>query len=533
MRKTILFIGALLIILGAATLSKETNGYGALLFFKKPYTCEDCNIILIVLDTLRADRLPCYGYEKNTAEHLCKFADQSFLFENHFVTAPRSYPSHASLFTSLLPSQHGMLTIKKDRLPDQITTLAEIVQANGYRTYWSAETDNPHISIERGFGRGFEDFEDEDYNLPFDAWEKSIERASETEQKIFMYLHTYKLHDPYTPYYRDSINLFVKDPDHKLALTKEEFENEFTKQLAKEADQIEPLIDDQARKQNRQIFQNPEESSQELRDLFDDYRGKNVESEVGDKLDIIAERVLEKVRWEEFDIKDESKLQTVSSLYDALLYELDGEMKKLFRSLEEKGLLEKSIVIVFSDHGEAFNEHENGLGHGQGLNAELVRTPLIIHIPGNQPKRITTNITSLDVLPTILDAVGIEIPTQAEGMSLLPLLRGDESSYAGRSIISEMPAIKHYESIIQGEWRLILQFDDEAEELVPKELYNIHTDPKEQENKIIQREDVVRKLQEELKRHREQSKAFDLPGADFPDWIDEETRKKLIETGYF
>ena len=88
--------------------------------------CKDCNVILISLEILRKDHLPCYGYSKNTAPNICGFAENSVLFENHYTQEPYSLPAHASLFTSLYPSQHNLRFLLKDNLPGEIVTLAQV-----------------------------------------------------------------------------------------------------------------------------------------------------------------------------------------------------------------------------------------------------------------------------------------------------------------------------------------------------------------------------------------------------------------------
>src|SRR3989344_6085507 len=96
--------------------------------------CKDCNVILISLDTLRAKSLPCYGYEKNTAPNLCEFAKKSFLFTNSYSQSAYTLDSHFSIFTSLLPSSHGMTTLFVNTLNEKVQTITQILRNSGYKT---------------------------------------------------------------------------------------------------------------------------------------------------------------------------------------------------------------------------------------------------------------------------------------------------------------------------------------------------------------------------------------------------------------
>ena len=109
-------------------------------------------IILISLDTLRADHLSCYGYHRNTSPNIDAFAQDSILFENALVQSPWTLPSHMSIMTSLYPSLHGVRKYNH-HLADEHVTIAEIVKEGGYQT--AAFTDGGFVSVEFGFGQGF------------------------------------------------------------------------------------------------------------------------------------------------------------------------------------------------------------------------------------------------------------------------------------------------------------------------------------------------------------------------------------------
>lgn len=512
----------------------------------KPF-CKDCNVILIVLDTLRADRLPCYGYEKNTSPNLCAFADQSILFENHYVTSSHSLPSQTSLFTSLLPSQHGMRVPLKDRLSEQITTLAEVLQVNGYSTFWNAPLNSEHLPIDKGLERGFENFEAEDAYYPFQAWKRTIDKSLEKSNNSFLFLHTYKIHEPYTPIDKTSINRFTGGIKNEFFMTNDEFRKRYHENLAELAPQIRELIDPETLKEHQDIFNSPRQNPEAFHAIVINYLNQHKTNEkVYYGLESIKYMAIDKTRWHEFGISSPLEItpkqlsNLVSPLYDALIFELDTEIRQLFDYLEKKGMIDNSLIVIFSDHGEVFNEHGEGIGHGISLYQGIIKTPLIIHFPGNKPTRIKQNVSSLDIFPTILDAVGITIPEQAEGLSLLPLVQGETSQLESKPIISErIPNDRNEslnEAIIIDEWKLITNYEkprENKEMTISEELYNLKTDPQEQNNLIHLRPEIAQQLRDALKRHKEQRKRFNIPKSEFPEWIDEDTRKKLIETGYF
>ncbi len=159
------------------------------------------NVILISVDTLRVDHLGCYGYSKNTTPNIDRFSKESVLFENCIVQAPSTLPSHASMFTSLLPSHHGALYATRDPIPQQITTLTEFLKNKNYKTI--SYNGGAQVSASFGFGQGFDKY----HSLPDSddtLFKTTIKDAIEWLERhngdnFFLFLHTYQTHHPYTP----------------------------------------------------------------------------------------------------------------------------------------------------------------------------------------------------------------------------------------------------------------------------------------------------------------------------------------------
>lgn len=171
------------------------------------------NVVLVVIDTVRSDHLPFYGYKKNTAPFLSQLAEKSVVFENAFSVSSWTSPSTASIFTSMYPFQHNLLmgllairmakqinpNLKINRIPEEITTITEVLKNAGYRTY--GVSDNLNIGDKQGFTQGFDKFVTYMYksaavvNETLKKWQKEITGKG----KYFLYIHYM---DPHAPYHR-------------------------------------------------------------------------------------------------------------------------------------------------------------------------------------------------------------------------------------------------------------------------------------------------------------------------------------------
>jgi arylsulfatase A-like enzyme len=173
------------------------------------------NVILVSVDTLRRDRLGCYGYTAPTSPAVDRFSGDAVLFDLAIAQAPSTLASHASLLTSLLPSHHGASWGASRPLPDEVTTLAEVLRAAGYRT--AAFTGGGQLDPVYGIGQGFDT-----YRLPeqADTLENAVLAATDwmvedRSQPFFLFLHTYEVHHPYTPD-PDLLELFDSDYSGRL-----------------------------------------------------------------------------------------------------------------------------------------------------------------------------------------------------------------------------------------------------------------------------------------------------------------------------
>ncbi len=338
------------------------------------------NIVVMVIDTLSADHLSCYGYSRPTSPHIDRLASSGTLFEQASSVASHTRPATASLLTGLYPAVHSAVGHQGSISPD-VRTLAEHLSEAGYLTVGFHR--NGNISDKFGFGRGFERYEGVEKGFWRELRRETpkgeplrIGQADDsllTRQALdflrnappapfFLYLHLADPHDPYTPP-RDS-PLFPAQP---LTPTAELF------------------------------YQQPVRSATRERPVLDQL-----------KLGLLP-------------LDEATRRQTVD-LYDAEIAAADLQIGRILAGLAERGLSENTIVLLTADHGEEFWDHGD-LGHGQSHYQELLHVPFIASGPGIAPQRVSRPVSLIDLMPTVLELAGL-VAESLPGRSLLPALSG-------------------------------------------------------------------------------------------------------------
>ncbi len=332
------------------------------------------NLILVVVDTLRADRLGCYGHERDTSPNLDALAEESVLFENAFAPSPFTAASHASLFTSLYPDTHmvwNRATLENGAtvfpaLSEKAVTLAEALRDAGFQTAGIA--DGGFVKAERGLDQGFQHFDSRTVGAA-DRFAEAIrwlEEERDPSRPFFLFLHTYEVHSPYMPEL-EYVDRF--DPDYRGPL------REAVRQ-AREWVAANPE-------------QNPINKPQErfFKPLFEA---------------------------DAFTARDKEYVKT---LYDAEIAMVDDEMAGLVAHLRASGLLEDTALVVTADHGEEFWEHDYW-GHHK-LWEETLRIPLIARLPdGPRGERRSDMIDLVDLMPSLLGELGVAVPETAAGRAV-------------------------------------------------------------------------------------------------------------------
>jgi len=396
-------------------------------------TVKDYNVVVILIDALRSDHLPFYGYERNTAPFLSELAQKGTVFENAFGASSWTSPATASIFTSLLPYQHGVLMgllairsaqkidpeVKLNRIPEEATTITEILKAGGYRTFGVA--DNLNIDERQGFTQGFDRFETHLYqaapklNETVKSWHQEITSGG----KYFLYLHYMEPHAPYHP--------------------------------------REPWFSSYG----GQVVQGDHPPANEEDDTNDDGNGE------GEDKESIARR--------------DARRKNGIAAYDSEINYADKHIQELYELFHWD---QNTIVIVTADHGEGLWDH-GMMGHGKTLYREEIQVPLLIVLPGQKNgRRITHNVSNIDILPTVRELVELDDDTHVEGVSLAPLLKEQISNfdYEKRDIFSHL-WVHTYQQV---EWRSTIYKNWHFLNKLPnqRQLYYLTSDPKETDNKI-------------------------------------------------
>lgn len=333
---------------------------------------------MIVIDTLRADRLGCYGNSRGLTPFLDSVAARGTVFENAHAASSWTVPSIASLFTSRYASQHGVATMESKLAADEVT-LAERLGFAGYVT--GGFSANLRLSRKHGYPQGFQDWRAyvppradmpavRGDRLRLDAleWFARV-RDEKSGRPMFLYLQYMEPHSPYDPPQPYRSRFAVADADA-------------------------------ARQANDKI------AKLRYRDLSD------------------------------------PEAALLESLYDGEVAAVDEEIRLLFERFERRAFFQNAIVVITADHGEEFGQHRGVFGHGLTLYQGEIRVPLLVVAPGFSGGVVSSNVSLLDVAPTVLELAGLAPEPRFEGRSLVPLMKSATSGIPIENdgdILSELP----------------------------------------------------------------------------------------------
>lgn len=418
-------------------------------------SCVNCNVIIIGVDTLRADRVHSFGYEKETTPHIDALGDTGFSFTNAVSASSWTVPSFMSILTGAYPSVHGLINkyvvydpnnkeqqiiSNLEKISPEIQTLAEALKKVGYAT--GGFTGDAGVGHAFGYAKGFDVYTDaktfgdlEQSQTHALSWLDSLDK----NQKFFMFFHGYDLHG-------------------QALLSQEE-----------------------------KIFV--------PKDYTGPYTGSPQEEAVLREQQLHVEGIT----------LTEEDVAFWNGLYDSKIRSADEQVGVFLSELEKRELLDNTIIILVSDHGEEWYEH-GGIDHGHTLYDELVHVPLIISAP-SLTKGVATNaqVSTMDVAPTLFDLLnltpGETFASQQQGESLLPYLSGRKD--AGRDVFLETDYrdFTHKRGIRTADgYAYILTLESGVEEL-----YELRTDPKQQKNIAATNKEKAKQLREKLRVHVEQT----------------------------
>ncbi|MEO7795890.1 MAG: sulfatase [Thermoanaerobaculia bacterium] len=356
------------------------------------------NLILYVIDTLRADHLGCYGYARPTSPRIDRFAAESILFRHGRAQSSWTKPAVASILTGLYPVAHGA-QLRSQRIHESVETLSERLQAQGYET--ALFTTNANISARFGFGQGWDEFrylthrkgrkhghfDAQEMNREVFAWLEARKRR-EAAKPFLLVVHTLEPHDPYRP------------------------REEFRARLAP---------------------------------------GVDVESACCGSSSRLAALTGEAAARRAAD---------AMALYDAEIAQNDAAFGDLLDELDRRGLAEESAVLLTADHGEEFFDH-GGWKHGFTLYEEMLRIPLILRLPtGSNTRRaiaVSLPADQVDIAPTFLALAGAPPAPELPGRDLLELLgdgKARESAVHASFAWLERPGAELV-AMAAGGWKLV------------------------------------------------------------------------------
>ncbi len=353
------------------------------------------NIVIYLIDTLRADHLGVYGYGRRpTSPAIDALARRGIVFEQAYTPAPWTLPAVVSLMTGRYPCEHGVV-VDGLKIPADIPTLAEKLKSVGYRT--ASLISNAYAGRMSGMNRGFDTCRSISSVAAVGPIRKTLTKLR--GGPFLLYVHVI---DPHNPYEFAPRRL----PGFRA-------------------------VGDETRKKIRKLYRRYRQLSRA------DYAAKrpigttdNTDQQqamIG-ALDALRDEYIE--------------------LYDAAIAAADARLALMLRELRRQRVLKRTIVVVLADHGEEFGEHGGWL-HDQSVYEELLRVPLVIRFPGGRfaGVRVAEPVSLVDLMPTLLDAVGHpELAEGVAGRSLMPRIRGagDRQGEARGRVVGLRINIKKY-----------------------------------------------------------------------------------------
>jgi arylsulfatase A-like enzyme len=483
------------------------------------------DIVFIVLDTHRADRLSCYGYPRDTTPNIDEFAEGATLFERAIVPGQWTIPSHASLFTGEYPTTH-MTTQIHDTLSSDQVTLAEYLNRDGYATVGFCN--NPLLGVvENGLDRGFEEFYNYGGavpNLPDISksrpklWGKLLERYIRLMRRITVPIQNQFAHNNLL--LRIALNPFLASIWQRHANFKGKTARSLRDvvgylQTHRNLESRRPLFAFVNLMETHLPYWPPPRFVTKFAPYFQNDREAHA---------FMRHYNIQHYEWMIPLTRPLSEVadRTLNDFHDAEVAYQDDLLRRLFSYLDQPDVRENTMVFVTSDHGEGMNNH-NFVGHSLVAYDDLVRVPLIVRYPRLYPtgKRVSTLVSTRRIFHSALEAAGISpdgngldgqgAPIEVERLSLTRSLNGHDpehetvfaEAFVPDTLVALMESMNPAAIDLfrcrsmrragyQGRYKLIT-VDDQ-----PDELFDVVDDPKEIHNLRDDHADEVARLQNAL-----------------------------------
>ena len=481
------------------------------------------DIVFIVLDTVRADRLSCYGHATETTPHLDAFAEKGVLFERAISPAQWTIPAHGSLFTGEQPSAHGTTQIY-DKHSAAYPTLAEHLSAGGYRT--AGFCNNPLLGIvENDLDRGFQEFYNYGGVLP-NRPDTSGRRADRFQRaKAWLQKQISRFNGPIQSVFtRDNALLnFVLQP---WLVAMWERNINFKGNTHQSIQDVLATLIQHRDKEDRQpilIYLNLMETHLPYR-TPPSFSRKFAPTYHHDRE---ARAFMRAFNYRTYDwiapIREpfaEAQHRVLNEMYNAEVAYEDHLLQSLLSALDRPAIRDNTMVIITSDHGEGL-DHHHYIGHSLVVYEDLVRVPLIVRYPPGFPegKHVDQAVSTRRIFHTILEAAGVDTQPEADDrgpvdtarLSLLNSLNGQTTvqdpvwaeAYPPITLVRLIEqrnpeAVKQFgcravrRTIYEGSHKLVTVDD------APCELFDVSTDPAELENRIAVQPELTARLHRKL-----------------------------------
>lgn len=464
---------------------REYDYNGNYLYSESNLNSKKLNIILLSIDTLREDGLSCYGNQRKTSPNIDKLSNDSLIFKNVFSQSSWTLPSHMTMITSLYPSTHGCTTspIWTGSIERLSDRWITLAEVLKQAGYRTAAFTDGQL-----LGPKF------NFDQGFDICDDSGGGIKKISQKAISWMEDMDGDEPFF--------LFLHCYDVHNYMPPKKFEQMF----------------------------------------IGEYDGKLLKYRKRGKA--LPKRITANA----FYNLSEDDISYVRALYDAEIFATDFEFGKILDYLKSKDLYEEAVIMVTSDHGEEFWEH-GGTGHGWSLHQHQLKVPLIWKAPffPDKGKEIFMSAGLIDIYPTLLEGLGIPIPFEAQGLSLMPYLKGQE--YPSRSFLAEASHLKNQKCLIkEGYSYLYNYFPPIGENLFnikrllyawravfqarKNELYDLNIDPGETKNVINLNQERAKELKNEMFEFI-YSYMTVRPSLEIPaHQLDEQSKKELRSLGY-
>lgn len=467
------------------------------------------DVVLIVLDTVRAENVSTYGYARATAPTIAELASEGVTFEDATSPSTWSLPSHASLFTGRYPSSHGAHgehVVLDDRFP----TLAEVLLARGYETF--CFTANPWISDGLGLTRGF-------------GTQDQSAGAGGGAGRNFVFVH--RLVD----------RLGFRASDKGGALVAEHFAGWAE---ARPTD-ARPAF----------VFMNFIEAHFPYHQLPDSYAMRYTDRPPAELTEISMALMAQQFGGEPQAV--ERVRAPAVDMYDGGIDYSDELLRRVVEAVRKRGKLDDTVFVVMADHGELMGEKGQHFGHGPSLYQPAISVPLVVRYPPRLPAgtRVETPVSTLSVFGTILDLAEIEAPPTLQARSLVPLVAssqrpgepaelwpvlsekmGSQAMGGGEAVLPDpqMRGDTRYRAFRSGDWKLVESSRGEAF------LYDLATDPGEESDLADAQPEALERMRGLLEETRVALQLpyldADLGAAEAMPELDDATLERLRELGY-